>query len=170
MLACPEIQLCAELKTLSANLKHQLSDKACAFDFYSIACDESADATDTAQLLIFLRGVDDNFCVKEELLDLRSLKGTTTGKDIFEAVSDAIDQMGLKWDKLCGVTTDGAPAMKGDRKGMTSMVCAKVRSEAVCLTSTEWPSPLYIFLYVALRKKSLDTPALKPFTTDWRNG
>ncbi|CAM1293789.1 Uncharacterised protein r2_g304 [Pycnogonum litorale] len=147
------------IKDLSANLKHQLSDKACAFDFYSIACDESADATDTAQLLIILRGVDDNFCVKEELLDLRSLKGTTyrKGKDIFETVSDAIDQMGLEWDKMCGVTTDGAPAMKGDRKGM---VCAKVRSEAVYLTSSEWPSPLYIFLYVALRKKSLDTPVL----------
>ncbi|CAM1305859.1 Uncharacterised protein r2_g1573 [Pycnogonum litorale] len=42
------------IEDLSANLKHQLSDKACAFDFYSIACDESADATDTAQLLIFL--------------------------------------------------------------------------------------------------------------------
>ncbi|XP_074498629.1 general transcription factor II-I repeat domain-containing protein 2-like [Sebastes fasciatus] len=46
---------------------------------------------------------------------------------MFEAVSDAIDKMGLKWDKLCGVTTDGAPAMTGERKGMASMVCAKVR-------------------------------------------
>lgn len=48
------------IEDLSANVKHQLSDKACAFDFYSIACDESTDATDTTQLLIFLRGVDDN--------------------------------------------------------------------------------------------------------------
>ncbi|XP_030613825.1 general transcription factor II-I repeat domain-containing protein 2 [Archocentrus centrarchus] len=115
------------IEDLSADLKHQMSDKACAFDFYSIACDESTDATDTAQLLIFLRGVDDNFCITEELLDLRSLKGTTTGKDIFEAVSDAVDNIGLKWDKLCGVTTDGAPAMTGERKGMASMVCAKVK-------------------------------------------
>lgn len=41
------------IKDLSANLKLQLRDKACAFDFYSIACDESTDATDTTQLLIF---------------------------------------------------------------------------------------------------------------------
>lgn len=75
----------------------------------------------------FLRGVDDTFCITEELLDLRSLKRTTTGKDIFEAVSDSIDQAGLKWDKLCGITTDGAPAMTGERKGMASLVCAKVR-------------------------------------------
>ncbi|XP_014678067.1 PREDICTED: general transcription factor II-I repeat domain-containing protein 2A-like [Priapulus caudatus] len=56
-----------------------------------------------------------------------SLKGTTTGKDIFEAVSDAVDKMKLKWDKLCGVTTGGAPAMTGERKGIASMVCAKMR-------------------------------------------
>lgn len=76
---------------LSANLKLQLRDKACAFDFYSIACDESTDATDTAQLLIFLRGVD-NFCCTEELLDMMSLKGTKTGGNIFEAVSEAVEK------------------------------------------------------------------------------
>ena len=35
--------------------------------------------------------------------------------------------MGRGWDKLCGVATDGAPAMPGERKGMASMVCDKVR-------------------------------------------
>ena len=63
----------------------------------------------------------------KELLDLRSLKGTTTGKDIFEAVSNAIGRIELKPDKLCGVTTDGAPAMAGQKKGMASMVCTKVQ-------------------------------------------
>ena len=42
-------------------------------------------------------------------------------------MSDAIDRMGLKWDKMCGITTDGAPAMAGQKKGMASMVCAKVQ-------------------------------------------
>uniref|UniRef100_A0A3P9NQ89 DUF4371 domain-containing protein n=1 Tax=Poecilia reticulata TaxID=8081 RepID=A0A3P9NQ89_POERE len=106
------------IEDLSANLKLQLRDKACAFDFYSIACNESTDATDTAQLLIFLRGVDDHFCCT-------SPKRHNYGKDIFEAVSEAVEKMGLKWDKLCGVTTDGAPAMTGKRKGMASLVCAK---------------------------------------------
>ena len=77
---------------MSVNIKHQLSDKACAVDFFSIACDESTDATDNAQL--FLQGVDNNFCIMEDILDLSSLKTTTMGKDMFEAVSDAIDKMG----------------------------------------------------------------------------
>lgn len=115
------------IEDLSANLNQQVKDKAKAFEFYSIACDESTDARDTAQLAIFLRGVDIDFAITEELLDLRSLKGTTTGRDIFEAVSAAINGINLPWDKLCGVTTDGAPAMTGERNGMASMVCRKVR-------------------------------------------
>ena len=38
------------------------------------------------------------------------------GKDIFKATPDLIDAMGLN-NKLCGVATDGAPAMAGVRKG-----------------------------------------------------
>ena len=119
-------------------MKHQVSHKACAVDFYSIAY-ESTDATDTAQLLIFLQEVNDNFYITEELLDLRSLKCTTTSKNIFENVSDAIDKMGLKWDKQCGITTDGAPAKAGQKKRIKSMVCTKVQEnggEAVKLHCT----------------------------------
>lgn len=66
---------------------------------------------------------------------MMSLKGTTTGRDIFEAVSEAVEKMGLKWDKLCGVTTDGAPAMTGERKESGSeavrMHCI-IHQEALC--------------------------------------
>ncbi len=92
------------IEDLSANLKEQVTDKIPTFDFYSIACDESTDSTDTAQLLIFLRGVDSNFCISEELLDMKSLKSTTTGKYIFETVSYAIESINLPWAKLCGIT------------------------------------------------------------------
>ena len=39
---------------LSADVKDQVTGKSKSFDFFSIACDESTDASDTAQLLIFL--------------------------------------------------------------------------------------------------------------------
>lgn len=55
------------------------------------------------------------------------MQATIHWGNIFEAVLEAVEKMGLKWDKLCGVTTDGAPAMTGERKGMASMVCAKVK-------------------------------------------
>lgn len=68
-----------------------------AFDYFSLACDESTDASDTAQLMIFL--------VTEELLDLQSLKGQTRGMDFFVSVCEAVDELELPWSKVSGIIT-----------------------------------------------------------------
>ena len=44
----------------------------------------------------------------DELFGFKSMHGTTTGKDLFEEVSKCVNEMGLPWDKLVGLTTDGA--------------------------------------------------------------
>ena len=58
-------------------LANEFKGKADSFVFYSLALDESNDVRDTAQLLIFVRGINDNFEIIEELLAMESLKGTT---------------------------------------------------------------------------------------------
>lgn len=68
----------------------QLESKISKFKFFSFALDESTDITDTAQLLILIRGINDNFCVTEELACMRSLKGTTKGSDIFQEFQETI--------------------------------------------------------------------------------
>ena len=76
---------------------------------YSLALDESTDIEDTAQLLVFIRGIDENFEITEELLSLEHLKDTT-GQDLFESVENCLDRSGLPLHKLASITTDGAPA------------------------------------------------------------
>ena len=68
--------------------------------------DESCDVRDTAQLLIFLRGITRDFKLTEELAAVRPMKATITGSDLFTEVNACMDKLGLKWDKLAGVTTD----------------------------------------------------------------
>ena len=46
---------------------------------------------------MFLRGVNESFQVTEEMLNLLSLKGTTTGKDIFHAVENCLCENNLDW-------------------------------------------------------------------------
>ena len=100
---------------LATNLHKQLMEKRKDFIAYSLAVEESSDTSDTAQLSIFIRGVDSSLCITEELLGLKSMHGTTTRKEIFEEVSKCVTEMKLPWDKLVGLTTDGVPAMCGKR-------------------------------------------------------
>ena len=104
-------------------------EKGKDFVAFSLAVDESSDTSDTAQLAVFIRGVDSNLCVTEELLGFKAMHGTTTGKDIFEEVSKCVAEMKLTWDKLAGLTTDGAPAMCGQKSGLVGRVREKMREE-----------------------------------------
>ena len=78
--------------------------------------DESTDQTDTAQLAIFVRVVDSNFDVFEELLSIASLKDRTTGEDMFKALKNVMEFCHLRFENLAGVTTDGAPCMIGKHR------------------------------------------------------
>ena len=50
---------------IAANFMNQLKQKVNEFCFYSLAMDDSTDCRDTAQLLIYIRGVDKNFNITE---------------------------------------------------------------------------------------------------------
>ena len=49
------------IKDIANYITEQLCQKAIEFSYYSLAIDESTDSTDTAQILVFVRGIDDNF-------------------------------------------------------------------------------------------------------------
>ena len=67
------------VEDLGSNLHNQLKDKSKTFECFSLALDESTDVRDTAQLLIFIHGINDKFQITEELVHLQSLHDTTTG-------------------------------------------------------------------------------------------
>ena len=91
--------------------------------------DESNDVKDTTQLLIFIRGINDNFEITEELLAMESLKGQTRGEDLFIKVSGVIDKFKLPWSKLVNVTMDGSPNLTGKNIGLLKRLQDKMKEE-----------------------------------------
>ena len=95
---CPEVKSKVEAISLSrrtivphidaiaVNIQEQLLTASGRFQWFSIALDESTDIQDTAQLLIYLRGIDGNFEFTEELLSM-CLSKTLLLEKICTAVS-----------------------------------------------------------------------------------
>ena len=113
------------IEDIGEHLHETLNESAKFFMYFSLAIDES-NATDTVQLLIFIRGIDAKFRIREELCSLGSLKSATTAENIFSEVTTALSDLGLSWKNLKRITTDGARNMVGKRKGVTALVNEKV--------------------------------------------
>ena len=58
----------------------QIREKARNLLWYSLALDESTDLSSMSQLLVFIRGVNLDFQITEDLASVCSMHGTTTEK------------------------------------------------------------------------------------------
>jgi hypothetical protein len=99
-----------------------------SFTIFSLALDENTDTYDTAQLLIFVRGIDAEFEITEELAGLQSEEGTTNGEDIFQKMCEILRSLHLNWKELCRVTADVAKSMVGSNSG----VMTRIKTEMEC--------------------------------------
>ncbi|CAK6436213.1 unnamed protein product [Pipistrellus nathusii] len=107
---------------LAQDIEMTLKNSAGDFQFFSLACDETTDITNTSQLAIFVRGITAEFDTREELLSLEAMHGTTRGEDLFERLVLSMKKFELTFEKLSGLITDGAPAMVDSQKGLISLV------------------------------------------------
>lgn len=114
------------INELATDVQETLISKCLSFEVFSISLDESTDVKDTAQLAIFVRGIDSNFEITEEMLAIQPMKETTTGEDIFNEVCNVFLKFQLKFEKLHGIATDGAPAMVGVHSGLIARIKTKL--------------------------------------------
>ena len=110
------------IEEMSENLKASQEDCFKKLQFFSIAIDESTDATETAQLAVFVRGVNEDFTVLEEFVELIPMKNTTTGADILKEILQCLQAKNLNIARLVSITTNGASSMAGKHKRVVSLL------------------------------------------------
>ena len=102
------------LEDISNQISNNVKDIIANCSYFSIALDESIDVSDTNQLLIFVRAINEDFTIFEELLKVCSLHSTTRGVDIFNAVKSAVEEFGgfekLQWRLVAQI--DGGANMR----------------------------------------------------------
>ncbi|XP_040289892.1 protein ZBED8-like [Bufo bufo] len=111
------------LDDLSADILSQVVQeiKSAPLPIFSIQLDESTDMANCSQLLVFVRYINDGD-FKDEFLFCKPLETTTTAHDVFDKVGSFLKEHQISWEKVCGVCTDGAPAMLGCRSGFQRLV------------------------------------------------
>ena len=141
---CPEKELIEQtslsrftvarrIDAMSNHLEDALAENISKFSNYSLALDKSTDISDTAQLAVFICGVTNDFEIKEEFLDLATMKLTTTGEDLSQEVLKMTERFRFDPKKLSGLTTDGAPAIVGKHKGFCKKFLEAFGSQNIAL-------------------------------------
>lgn len=105
------------IELIATEMASELASDLQNCKFFSVQLDESTDISDIAQLCVIIKMVFDDFSTKEEFLKLLPLKGRTQGKDIYDAFISFAEESRLPIKKLVAITTDGAPAMVGNKNG-----------------------------------------------------
>ncbi|XP_076167256.1 general transcription factor II-I repeat domain-containing protein 2-like [Ptiloglossa arizonensis] len=116
---------------MANDVTEQLSSIVRKFSAFSLILDESTDISGAPQLAMFIRGVDENLSLTEELLDIFSIRENTSGEDVFSCVEEVVEQNNLQWNKLVSVATGGAPTMVDKNIGFVDRLRVKLESLAV---------------------------------------
>jgi hypothetical protein len=133
------VTVARRVEELGTDIEITLKERISKFIFYSLAVDESTDVSDTVQLAIFIRGIDSNFNITEELAALFSMKGTTKSCDIVNALNLTLNRFDIKLNKLFRVITNGAPSMVGKNEGLVALIkkemstCGAFTTDAISL-------------------------------------
>lgn len=75
---------------LGSNIFHEIADKARNFLIYYLTLDDSNDASGTSQLLVFIRGVDNEFNNTRKSASVHSMDTIGIGEDIFKELQKTV--------------------------------------------------------------------------------
>ena len=96
--------------------------------------DESIDCCDTAQLVTYIRVVDKDFNISEELAAMQSMKGRSTEKDTCTELINCVNKkLAYSFTNLVTICTDGAPAMCGKHTGAVSLIQEVIERRIIIL-------------------------------------
>ncbi|OAF69356.1 hypothetical protein A3Q56_02896, partial [Intoshia linei] len=70
---------------------------------FSLAIHKSTDATDSAQLLIFAKVIDQNFNLFEKFLGMQTITGQARGLDVYNQVNGLFVQYDLKKENMISI-------------------------------------------------------------------
>ena len=111
---------------MSTNIEKTVCRNKLQFSDFALQVDESTDNANKAQLLAFIRFIDEDQIVNQFLF-CKELSTTTKGEDVFNILNDYLSNWQISLTSCVGICRDGAPSKLGCMKGLTSFVKNKMK-------------------------------------------
>ena len=89
--------------------------------WFTLMIDETTDLSNTEQMILCLRYVDDDLGVHEEVLGLHSLE-STSAESIVSTAKDVLLRLNLRINNCRGQCYDGASSMSGSKSGVATKI------------------------------------------------
>lgn len=112
------------IQDMSSDILETLVKKLLLAEKFALQIDETTDVKNKAQLIAFVRFVDED-SIKEHYLFCKEIPERTTGEQIFQVTDEFFELHNIQWSNCIAVCTDGAAAMTGSKKGFVSYVKQK---------------------------------------------
>ena len=113
--------ICKRICDMSADIQDIVISLVQQSKMFTIQVDDSIDINEKAQLIAFIRFVN-NGKIFEQFFCCKELKERTTGQNIFDTLSKYLEENGLTWKVCVGFCTDGTPSIVGSIKAFVSLV------------------------------------------------
>jgi hypothetical protein len=101
------------LKLMATCIVKMIAAEVVKQKYYGLIVDETADVSQVEQLSICLRTADESLSVDEHFVGLYALD-SCNGKDIYDAIADVLQRLGISMRMCRGITVDGAGAMQSE--------------------------------------------------------
>ncbi|XP_046688548.1 zinc finger MYM-type protein 6-like [Homalodisca vitripennis] len=108
---------------ISEDINNQLINSLRGKEF-GIQLDEATDSHKDANLICYVRYVNENQLI-EDLLFCKEIEGGTSGKELFDIVNNFMAENDINWEDCVGVRTDGGRSMSGHYQGLQSRIREK---------------------------------------------
>ena len=109
------------LKVMALRVLREIAARIRDVDFYCIMVDEATDVSNTSQLVLCIRWVDDELSPHEEFIGLHSLD-TTNAETIVSVIKDILIRMNISLNRCRGQCYDGCSTMKGEKAGVAQQI------------------------------------------------
>ena len=105
---------------ISDHITSKILHDVTAAGMFAVMCDESTDIANHQQFITYVRYVK-NAEIEVKFLDIRRMgAGGATGENLFGKLCEIFDDYDLQLNQLCGLASDGAPAMRGPNNSLCS--------------------------------------------------